>query len=189
MHLCTYSVTDYAGDTEDRKSTGRYSVFLGEGVVSWFSKKKTLVTLSSTKSEYIILSEVACEVLWVCHFLEDSMELVFNEPMVIFEDNQSTIAFAQNQHIVRWTKHIHVKYHFVHNLIENNTIKLIYQNTKLITVDILTKTLPPISHAHHSECLGTYPPRLKEESWRDQALRVYKKGDSSEVGDVDMEYG
>jgi hypothetical protein len=188
MRLCAYSDADYAGDTEDRKSTGGYAVFLGEGAVSWSSKKQTLVALSSTESEYVALSEAAREVLWVRRFLEDSMELVFDEPTVIFEDNQSAIAFAQNQRIVGRTKHIHVKYHFVRDLIENYTIKLVYRNTKLMTADILTKTLPPASHAHHSERLGIYPPRLVGESWRDRALRVRARGDG-EVGDVDIEDG
>jgi hypothetical protein len=65
MKLQAYSDTDFAGDLEDRKSTGSYVVFLGDRVVSWSSKKQSLVVLSSTESEYITLLDTGCEVLWV----------------------------------------------------------------------------------------------------------------------------
>jgi hypothetical protein len=63
--LIAYSDADFAGDTEDRKSTGGYTMFVGEGAVPWSSKKKSIVALSLTEAEYIMLSETACEVLWV----------------------------------------------------------------------------------------------------------------------------
>jgi hypothetical protein len=89
--------------------------------------------------------------LWIRRFLEDSAGFIFEEPTTIFEDNQSAIAFAQNHRIVSRMKHIQVKYHFVHDLIENNTINLVYRNTKLMTADILTKPLTPSAHLLHAE--------------------------------------
>jgi hypothetical protein len=149
--LHTYSDADFAGDTEDRKSMGGYVVFLGEGAISWSSKKQSLVALSSTESEYIVLSDAACEVLWVRRFLEETVQFYYNELTVIFEDNQSAITLAQSQRSVSHTKHVQVKYHFVRDLIQNGTIQLIYRNTKQMTADILTKPLPPSTHADHSE--------------------------------------
>jgi hypothetical protein len=114
-HTCLhmYCDADFAGDSENRKSVGSYTVFLGVGAVSWFSKKQPTVALSSTKAEYIVLSSAACEVLWIRRFLEDSPGFIFEEPMAIFEDNQSAIAFAQNHHVISCMKHIQVKYHFM----------------------------------------------------------------------------
>ena len=57
--LHAYSDSDFAGDTEDRKSTGGYAIFLGSGAVSWPSRKQMTVVLSSTEAEYIALSEAA----------------------------------------------------------------------------------------------------------------------------------
>ena len=63
--LYAYTDADFARDTEDRTSTGGYAIFLGNGVVSWSSKKQTIVALSSTEAKYIVLSEAAQEVLWL----------------------------------------------------------------------------------------------------------------------------
>jgi hypothetical protein len=86
---------DFAGDMEDRKSTGGYTMFVGEGAISWSSKKQSIVALLSTEAEYIVLSETACEILWVWWFLE-GVDIIFNGPITIYKDNQSMITLTQN---------------------------------------------------------------------------------------------
>ena len=40
-------------------------VFLeSKGVITWKSKKQTLIVLSSTEAEYVALSEARCEATW-----------------------------------------------------------------------------------------------------------------------------
>ena len=43
--LIGYSDSDNGGNTDDRKSTSRYTFHFGIGVVSWASKKQPIVTL------------------------------------------------------------------------------------------------------------------------------------------------
>ena len=162
MCLHAYSDADFAGDPDDRCSTGGYAIFLGAGAVSWSSKKQSIVALSSTESEYVALSEAAREVQWTRHFLEE-LDIMSDEPTTIFEDNQGTIAFASSQKALRRMKHIDVKYHFVKKLIEERTIRLEYRRTTEMIVDIFTKSLSPTVHAYHVECLGLIPPTLEEE--------------------------
>jgi hypothetical protein len=38
--LREYSDADFAGDTEDHKSTGGYVIYLGEGAIAWSSWKQ-----------------------------------------------------------------------------------------------------------------------------------------------------
>lgn len=51
--LLGYTDSDYAGDLDDRKSTSGYVFKLGTGAVAWTSKKQPVVTLSTTKAEYV----------------------------------------------------------------------------------------------------------------------------------------
>jgi hypothetical protein len=45
-----FSNADWVGDMDERKSTTCYAFTLGSGVISWISKKKPLVALSTTKA-------------------------------------------------------------------------------------------------------------------------------------------
>ncbi|GKV01615.1 hypothetical protein SLEP1_g14160 [Rubroshorea leprosula] len=52
LELHAYFDADWAGDSNDRKSTTRYCLFLGDPLISWHSKKQTVPSHSSTKAEY-----------------------------------------------------------------------------------------------------------------------------------------
>ena len=39
LTLCAYSDVDWAGDPTDHRSTTRYYLFLGDSLISWYSKK------------------------------------------------------------------------------------------------------------------------------------------------------
>ena len=47
------SNADWAGSVDDRKSTLGGCFYLGNNLVSWMSKKKNFVSLSTAKAEYI----------------------------------------------------------------------------------------------------------------------------------------
>ncbi|XP_038904333.1 secreted RxLR effector protein 161-like [Benincasa hispida] len=51
--LVGYCDTGCAKSFEDRKSTSKDCFFLGNNLISWFSKKRNCVSLSTAKAEYI----------------------------------------------------------------------------------------------------------------------------------------
>ena len=107
-----YSDADWAGDTSDRKSTSGYIFVLSGGPVSWSSKKKKCVALSTAEAEYVALSEAAQECLWLRQ-LELELECPPEDPTLIFEDDQSAIAMAKNPQFHGRAKHIDIRHYFV----------------------------------------------------------------------------
>ncbi|GJW33548.1 putative ribonuclease H-like domain-containing protein [Tanacetum coccineum] len=53
FELAAYTDNDYAGATQDRKSTTRGCLFLGNRLISWQCKKQTMVATSTTEAEYV----------------------------------------------------------------------------------------------------------------------------------------
>ena len=63
MGLVDFTDLDWAGNTSKRKSTSSGCFGLGSTIVSWFSQKQKSIALSSTKAEYMEVSQASCEAL------------------------------------------------------------------------------------------------------------------------------
>ena len=51
--LIGYCDADWVGSADDRKSTSGGCFFLGNNLVSWFTKEQNYVSISTTEPEYI----------------------------------------------------------------------------------------------------------------------------------------
>ncbi|XP_025669991.1 uncharacterized mitochondrial protein AtMg00810-like [Arachis hypogaea] len=65
LGITAYSDSDWTGDPNDRKSTSSYCIFLGTNLISWTSKKQTVVARSSTEAEYRSMAEAVAELIWI----------------------------------------------------------------------------------------------------------------------------
>ena len=63
--LSDYSDVDWTSDPTDCCSTTDYYFFLGDSLISWHSKKQTIIARSSTESEYRALADATFELLWL----------------------------------------------------------------------------------------------------------------------------
>ena len=141
-NLAGYSDADWAGDINDRKSTSGYVFMLSGSAISWRSKKQTSVALSTAEAEYIALSSAAQEAIWLRQLFSDlCKDYEHSVPTSIYEDNQSTICMTKNNQSHGRSKHVDIKYHFVREQVEQQTINILYCRSEEMTADIFTKGL------------------------------------------------
>lgn len=125
---------------DDRKSVSAYVFSIGSGAVSWSSKKKTTVALSSTEAEYISATAATCQAIWLRRMLDD-LGLTQEGATTIYCDNVSTISLSKNPILHSRTKHIELKHHFVRDMVDQDVVALPYCNTNQQLADVLTKAL------------------------------------------------
>jgi hypothetical protein len=137
-----YCDADYGGDLIDRKSTTGYCTYLNDNLITWASKKQQTVALSSCESEYMAITEVAKEIMWMRHLLHE-LDIQVETPTTIYVDNQSAIRISENDSAHSRTKHIDIKHHYINDLINQGEVKLEWISTDNQLADIFTKTLQP----------------------------------------------
>lgn len=138
LTLIGFSDADYASDPIDRKSVTGF-LFKLNGPIVWNSKKQISVSVSTTESEYVALSEATKDIIWIQRFLETLK--IKSSPALIWGDNQAAIKLVKNPEFHKRTKHIDVKYHFIREAYKKNIIEVQYIDTKEQEADILTKPL------------------------------------------------
>ncbi len=83
------------------------------------------------------LTAAVQEVIWLKRMLS-KLKVISKSKVVIFQDNQGTIALAENPVFHQRTKHIDIKYHFVCEQVESREYELIYVPTTMMQADVMT---------------------------------------------------
>lgn len=92
--LVGYADSNFAGDSEDRKSVMGYCFFLNGALVSWSSKKQRTVSTSTTEAEYIAIGHAAREAVWIRRFI-NKMELETVDSLTLNGDNDMSITLTK----------------------------------------------------------------------------------------------
>jgi hypothetical protein len=137
--LIGYSDASFADDKITRRSTGGYLFKMSNGAISWRSKKQEIVTLSTAEAELVSLCDASKEALWFRNLVLEVEER--NLPIIVYEDNQSTILLAEEDPYRDRSKHIDLRYKFLKERIEQKELRIEYLNTKEMIADIFTKPL------------------------------------------------
>ncbi len=150
-----YSDADWATHQDDRRSISGYAFFLHSSLISWSSSKQKATALSSTKVEYMAITHVAKELLWLRMF-SSIVNIPFPHLFRLLSDNNSAIDMTKSNIISNRAKHIDLRYHFIRDHVAEGTLRLNWISTEDKTADILTKPLPYPLHSKHSSSLGVY---------------------------------
>ena len=96
FHLVCSADADYASKVTDRRSVSGGVVMCPGGPVSWYSKTQKCVTLSTMKAEYVAMSDVAKEILFLRLVWRFMLQRVGMPCIPLFEDNEGAIQIAKH---------------------------------------------------------------------------------------------
>lgn len=105
----------------------------------WISKKQPTVALSTTEAEYMAMSSVTQEGIWLKNLHNDIFDNRKIQEITIYGDNQSALALSDKTTSFHpRTKHIDIRHHFIREHVHD--VKFAYINTDNMAADFLTKS-------------------------------------------------
>jgi hypothetical protein len=147
LQLHAYVDAAYSVHSEDFHSHSGVMFSLGSDGGPIFAKsvKQRMISRSSTDAEVIALYDTLPDMIWLRTLL---IELCptrqdVKMPIIVYQDNQSTITLCQNGISGRKgkSKHMLLRYYYIKEKIANNEIEIQYLSTTAMIADILTKPL------------------------------------------------
>jgi len=139
MQLHIFIDASFATHDKMRSHSGSV-VRIDHATLGCKSVKQKLNTKSSCESELVAVSDCIGEVIKFKHILT---EIGFDVPApILHQDNMSTIALLREGRPKSInTRHIAIKFFFVHDLLSQGQIKMEYTNTNEMLGDIFTKPI------------------------------------------------
>ncbi|GJV02792.1 putative ribonuclease H-like domain-containing protein [Tanacetum coccineum] len=145
--LETFSDSDYAGASLDRKSTIGGCQFLGRRLISWQCKNQAIVANSTTEAEYVAAANCCGQLLWI-----QNQMLYYGFKFMntkIYIDNESTICIVKNPVFHFKTKHIEIRHRFIRDSYEKKLIQVTKIHIDHNVADLLTKAFDVSSGPIH----------------------------------------
>jgi len=135
-----YIDVDWVGSANDWCSTSSYFTYVGGNLVTWRSKKQSVVSRWSVEVEYRGMSIGVCELLWLKNLMKD-LGFFQRTAMNLYCDNKSAIEIAHNHVQHDRTKHVEVDRHFIKEKLEAGIIQFPFIKSEFQLTDVLTKTV------------------------------------------------
>jgi Reverse transcriptase (RNA-dependent DNA polymerase)/gag-polypeptide of LTR copia-type len=130
----------YAPERNVRKSITGWIIMLFGVLISWKSRMQKSVTLSSSEAEYVAVSEMCTEILFIKQVIETMGIKVFT-PISVYTDNLGAIYMIKNWTTDGKTKHVDTRYHFIRELQHEGVIEVKFVGTKDNDANMFTKNI------------------------------------------------
>ena len=95
----------------------------------------------------------ACQAIWLQDLLGEIMNKA-QEKVVLRVDNKSAIELTKNPVFHGRSKHIHTRFHFIRNCVENEQVEVEYILGEVQKADILKKPLAGIKFKEMPSLIG-----------------------------------
>lgn len=139
--------TEWSEEPSSVMSRTGYVIMYANCPIIWCSKLQTQITLSTTESEYVALSQSLRDVIPLLDLLRELSNAIpsdDNTPKIhfsIFEDNKGCIDMINVPKMRPRTKQIALKYHHFRSYVLKKLISIQYVETTSQIADIFTKAL------------------------------------------------
>ena len=164
--IIAYVDADYTGCTDTRRSTSGFWITWAGMAISWSSKLQTLVTLSTTEAELVAAVKCIKEMKWLKNVLMELDEIRENDRMILYEDNQATIANLKKHSSHGRNKHVDIKYHYVCAQIQEEQLDVVYMESEKNIADIFTKPLARPAFQKHFASMFRIRGGVEKESFQ-----------------------
>jgi hypothetical protein len=150
------SDSDYAKDTDTRRSVSGTSTFLNGSPIHTRSNTQNSVTLSVMEAELVAATQCAHDMLFTMRAVE-SMGLKVKKPMIIEIDNKGAVDLTHNWSVSGRTRHVEVRQYFLRDLKEDGIIWFKWIPGDSNSSDLFTKNLGgPLFEKHLSTYCSDY---------------------------------
>jgi hypothetical protein len=147
--LKVFSDSDWARDPETRISVTGFIIYLQNVTVCWRSKAQRGVTLSSSKAEYVAMSEAVKEITFICFILKD-IGIEVELPIVVRTDNVGALFLSQNSSTGVCSRHVDTRHHFIRENLEDGIIRVEFVKSSDNDSDIFTKNVNQEMYEKHA---------------------------------------
>jgi hypothetical protein len=156
LQLTCYHDADFAADARTRKSISGFVWLLAGAGVLWMSKQQSIVADSTTSAEYVAAAAAFNEGKWLRKLLFDMLGTWV--PMQAYCDNKATVTVLHKGVCQSGTKHLDIKFHYMHQHVALGDITLSWVGTHQMVADCLTKQVTGDKVLQQGCAMGLHSP-------------------------------